>query len=242
MADDVFLQSYAGTIAPGDLFAIYRRGRSIACIAASTDLEIVINDGSRSKFFSGMALNFDRDFEKVQIYNPSGAPATFEITTAMGRVDDNRLTASGNLNVLDPVTGDSFAEVIAGNADILAMLQNADAKRAGVNVAGSSFFAANSVNTTPLALIDPSSNTNGAILRFLTFTQNTSVGVSFFISSSAPASQTDTSVLRLMFVDGAASLRHQFAVAPLFIPAGFGLYIVGNGSGASQYQGGYDLL
>jgi len=235
MADDVFLQSYAGTIAPGDLFAIYRRGRSIACIAASTDLEIVINDGSRSKFFAGMALNFDRDFEKVQIYNPTGAPATFEITTAMGRVDDNRLTASGDLNVLDPVTGDSFAE-------ILAMMQNAEDQRKAIGQVGQSFFVGNSISASPIALIDPVSNVNGAILRSFGATSSTSSVLSLYADSSAPANDDDTTKRRLLNLPGTAYPNVPVVNLPLLLPAGVGLFVISNGAGTHRYQGDYDLL
>ena len=69
MADSSFFQSYKGSVQPGDLFTIHRRGRSVAMVAASDDLEIVINDGSRSRFFAGASLSFDVEFEKIQIFN-----------------------------------------------------------------------------------------------------------------------------------------------------------------------------
>ncbi|WP_417842174.1 hypothetical protein [Terasakiella sp.] len=234
MADDVFLQSYAGTIASGDLFAIHRRGRSIACIAASTDLEIVINDGSRSKFFEGMALNFDRDFEKVQIYNPSGAPATFEITTAMGRVDDNRLTASGDLNVIDPVTGDSFANVIASQADILAMMQDAENQRMSVGVIGASFQAG--AGGTLTQIIDPTLNVNGAIVRTI------SVGGSsgrfiMFADVVAPSSVSDLSKRAIINQSKSSTIP---GLTPLLVEAGVGVWI--GDSGGLDYSITWDYL
>jgi hypothetical protein len=159
-------QSYSGTIASGDTFVINRQGRSVTCLSASDDLEIVIDDGSRSFFTAGISMEFDDAFAKVQLHNPTAGPVTFLIATAMGKVDDNRLTASGEIKVLDPgAGGESFADVIASQAAILAMMQNAQDQRAGVtDLTNCQFFEAAGATITALTA---AANTNGAIIRYV---------------------------------------------------------------------------
>ncbi|MHC8493634.1 hypothetical protein ACTU44_13105 [Thalassospira sp. SM2505] len=223
MADSSFFQTWAGTVAAGDTLTIHRRGRSIACIAATQGLELVINDGSRSKFFAGASLTFDREFEKIQIYNPNGTAVDFEIWTAMGRVDDNRLTASGNLNVLDPVTGDSFAEVIACQADILAMMQNKNDQREPVSVVGESFLVATGF-TTALEVISPASNVAGVIVRTCYLYPATGEAA-LFADTAAPSTYNDAT--KRKFHAGGGAVGSGDIKLPIFIKPGDGLYLIG---------------
>lgn len=228
MADSSFFQSYKGTVQPGDLFTIHRRGRSVAMVAASDDLEIVINDGSRSRFFAGASLSFDIEFEKIQIYNPNGTAETFELWTAMGRVDDNRLTASGDLNVIDPNTGDSFAEVIAKNAEILAMMQNPDSQRSPVLETGDNYFYSAAVSTTPIQVISSAANLNGVIVRrALVIGTGTCV-----LARGAISSFTDTS--HPLFLKSISGNPADIGM-PLLIPSGEALYTVGSGAGQTCF-------
>ncbi|HBN49684.1 MULTISPECIES: hypothetical protein [Thalassospira] len=194
MADSSFFQSYKGSVQPGDLFTIHRRGRSVAMVAASDDLEIVINDGSRSRFFAGASLSFDVEFEKIQIFNPNATAATFELWTAMGRVDDNRLTASGDLNVIDPNTGDSFANVIAKNAEILAMMQSDTDQGHPVKVLGENAATAGFIASS-VEIISPLLNTNGVIVRHASILTAASYAAGLFYGASAPGSMVSNHAL-----------------------------------------------
>ncbi|WP_296996328.1 MULTISPECIES: hypothetical protein [unclassified Thalassospira] len=235
-------QSYSGTIAAGDTFAINRQGRSVTCLSASDDLEIVIDDGSRSFFTAGISMEFDEPFSKVQLHNPTAGPVTFLIATAMGKVDDNRLTASGNLKVLDPgAGGESFADVIASQADILAMMQNDEDQRVGVNSLGQSNFMLNSISTSASVLIDPSLNTNGAILRWFRGFSNTSSNHAVYIDTAAPSGPDDATKRRIYYTLGIAE-HYQLEGLPLGIPSGHGLWVIGSTADSIRIQGGFDLL
>lgn len=227
-------QSYSGTIAAGDTFPINRQGRSVTCLSASDDLEIVIDDGSRSFFTAGISMEFDDPFSKIQLHNPTGGPVTFLIATAMGKVDDNRLTASGNIKVLDPgAGGESFADVIAAigaitNTDVVAMLQNADDQRAPVYEVGASFLFSTSIASGAggTTIVSPGSNTSGVILRTLNADGNGNV-VTLFVDTAGPSAWNDTSKRAVDFI------RNEAAIAlPLEIPAGQGLYASASGAGS----------
>ncbi|MBO6841658.1 hypothetical protein [Thalassospira sp.] len=209
-------QSYSGTIAAGDTFVINRKGRSVTCLSASDDLEIVIDDGSRSFFTAGISMEFDEPFAKVQLHNPTASPVTFLIATAMGKVDDNRLTASGNIKVLDPGAGsESFADVIAEIALVRALMQNDEDKRKGLSSLGASAAKINAGATaTWVQLINPASNTSGIIVRSASVANVGSVNHLVIDTASPSGSEIEIATGR------ASDIRRE----DFFLPSGYGLY------------------
>lgn len=240
MADKITrYQTYQGTIAPGDTFVIHRAGRSVTCFSATADLEIIIDDGSGSFFTAGVAMEFDQPFEKVQLHNPNGSPVDFSVATAMGKVDDNRLTTSGNIKVVDPGVGEeSFADVIAKQNEILAMMQNANEQRVPVGVLGNSFFNLN-FGAGLTTLIDPSVNLNGVIIRSLIVRNGSGTNTSLTIGSSAPTDVFDYTVKSLGYM---GSSERFLIDKPLLLQAGDGLFLYSTGGATDQVKITYNIL
>jgi hypothetical protein len=158
------------TLPPGQTISIPFVGSTVAVLEASNAFAIGVNDDDPRPINAGLKLQPKGGFEKVRVLNPSGSDVTITLGLALGDITDSRLQASGNINVRDPgAGGESFADVIAAidastNADVVAMMQNADDQRIGAVPRGAS-EASGQIQTTPTMLINPATNTNGAIIR-----------------------------------------------------------------------------
>ncbi|OKH89929.1 hypothetical protein [Thalassospira sp. TSL5-1] len=245
-------QTYAGTIQPGELFTITRAGRSVTCFEASAALEIVIDDGSSSAFFAGVSLDFDYEFKRIQLLNPNDTPVTFQIATAMGRVNDNRLTASGILRVADPDTGESFA-ALKGNGDVnntywYRFSRSAFEEtgyqsnfKAPKHKVGASFASRINVDAVPFVMLDPASNTNGVIIRTVTGANAAGDACAVFVGPDAPSSWNDATKRKILQFYNNYTVAYNYC-DPIYLPAGDGVYFIGSGSNSGSLQLTWDYL
>ncbi|AUG55730.1 hypothetical protein [Thalassospira marina] len=247
-------QTYTGTIQPGELFTINRAGRSVTCFEASAGLEIVIDDGSSSAFFAGVSVDFDYEFKRIQLLNPNDTPVTFQVATAMGKVNDNRLTASGILRVADPDSGASFSAVRAAAVDVAnavgELSKRANEAMQGSNMfmlyapkhkIGTSFMYVQGVGSSPVTLIDPAVNTSGVIIRTVVANNGAGNGASIFAGPSAPASWVDATKRQIYSFYSSYTQCYNHC-DPIHLPAGDGLYFLGNQGGSASLSVTWDYL
>ncbi len=241
-------QTYAGTIQPGELFTITRAGRSVTCFEASAGLEIVIDDGSSSAFFAGVSLDFDYEFKRIQLLNPNDTPVTFQVATAMGRVNDNRLTASGIVRVADPDNGASFSNLVAYLSNLNGYLSAINARQfeglgftssllAPKHKVGASSYGG-VISTSPVTIIDPASNESGVIIRHLHRYANGSV-MAVHYGNVAPT-QWEDKAAPLLFIIGGDQYTGNFW-KPVYLPAGVGVWAIASAS-ANHFWMDWDYL
>ena len=231
------------TLPPGERVTIQVVGREVAVIEADKDFLIATNDGEPEFIAAGLQLAPEGGFHNIVMRNPHVDPVNVRLGITDGSIKDNRASVTTTLPVRDPDDLSSFsdAQMAADRAAILAMMQNSDDQRVGVNSLGASNFMLNSISGSASVLIDPSLNTNGAILRWFRGFSNTSSNHAVYIDTAAPSGPDDATKRRVHYTLGIAE-HYQLKGLPLEIPSGNGLLVIGTTGDSIRIQGGFDLL
>lgn len=205
-------KTWSGTIPAGGSVKISMGGFYIRFLESDATGLIAVNDGDPGVAVGGLGLSLPDGFENFRLTNPTGSDWTVTVGVSEGTIEDSRLNVPSGIDV-------NIASDPQGSA-ILAMLQNSDDQRSSVNVFGAS-YACGACVTSPVMLIDPSSNTNGAILRtFSAF--NNSFG-SLHCDTSAPTGYADYSK-RLIYATSIDKGADQPDFLPLNVPSGYGVW------------------
>lgn len=233
---EIFTTDYPLTnIAPGSLgFIECGQGGQLYVRSSSHD-QFTLNIEGVGTLIGHAGLQVrDIQARKIEVRNNGVEPLDLVINIGSAEIIDRRASVSETLRVFDPVTGASFAEIIE-------MMQDADNQRVPVREIGSSFFAVNSVSTSAQTLIDPASNTDGVILRYMMYEATSQHNYGIFISETAPTAYNETGKHRL---EGSLSGFNQLREVncPIRLPAGFGLFRIAAQSANTHCQGGYDIL
>jgi|GEM_PF-6704865 len=230
-------KTWSGTIPAGGSVKISMGGFYIRFLESDATGLIAVNDGDPGVAVGGLGLSLPDGFENFRLTNPNGTDWTVTVGVSEGAIEDSRLNVPSGIdvNVASDTPGD------AGRAAILAMMQNADDQRVGVNSLGQSNFMLNNISSSASVLIDPSLNTNGAILRWFRGFANTSSNHAVYIDTAAPSGPDDATKRRIHYTLGIAE-HYQLKGLPLEIPSGHGLWVIGSTADSIRIEGGFDLL
>lgn len=179
------------TIPAGGRLPIGSQGQYVRCLAASGPFYISINGGSELFFASGIQWRADglETYTQFDLINKSGAPVTVTIAWGFGEYTDGRLTATGNLTVVnapasvlkvDDDESQTLLTTINTNiGDIESLLQNDRLKRTPLTtLLGATRATYNNVSPT---IVSGAANVNGVIIRFLHLGSTSAVNTSFSI-------------------------------------------------------------
>ena len=226
------------TLPPGERVTIQVVGREVAVIEADKDFLIATNSGEPEFIAAGLQLAPEGGFHNIVMRNPHVDPINVRLGITDGAIKDNRASVTTTLPVRDPDDLSSFSDINASLGSILAMMQNGNDKKRANTPIGESFFAGDTIPASLTTVVDPATNTEGVIIR--TFEgQVYSANFAVFAGPSAPSSMTDVTVKRLDRLYGGNT---EFSVRDLYLPAGQGLWLWGDGGGISPITITWDNL
>lgn len=181
-------------------------GTYLAVLTATDPDGIQIGIGEDEAYFWPLGLTVEtRDpFRQVRVRDTSGAPNLIQVAVGVGRLTDNRLTASAPLEL---AAGGGLALLRGDVQAINARLANDREKRAALTTleGASHYWVANSSATWITAL----ANTAGCIIRFLELESRGGANAQITIDGNVLVSVTST---------GDSSLIH--TERDIFVPAG----------------------
>ncbi len=163
-------QSSQFVIPANDRITIQGQGQFIRCLEANGVFTVSVSHGQEMYFQSGISYTSPdfEDYTEFAMINRTGVPVTVIIAWGFGTVTDNRLTATGNLFVINaPATtlkvDDDETQVQLVN--IQNQQANRSAKRTPLtDLTNTSRFRVSGATTTVLTA---AANVNGAIIRTL---------------------------------------------------------------------------
>ena len=206
---DVIGETYR--VPAGERLDMPLSGNFATCLSATGRLEIGFNNGGRAPFETGLGRETDNgeEFISLQLYNDTGSDIDVEMVWGYGGFKDQRLSASGNLNVVNP-SGQKLdvddADTQTALADILTMMQNDKDQRASLTtLEGATNAFVRNANTT---IVASGANTDGIIIRFF---QVSAWGNS---GADVPRIKLDGLDLNYFVKDG------QITGGDIFVPAG----------------------
>lgn len=209
-------------------------GEFVRCLEATDNFKIAVNGGAKLYFASGMEYrppNID-GFDSFTMYNETGTDIDVVMGWGAGDLNDNRLTASGNLhvqnvvgeklNVDDADTQAAIASleiavdsVTAEVTAINALLQSdIDQRQALTTLAGASYAEVTTATTT--TVVTAGANTNGVIIRQAMIASN----------NSGTTVQITVGGNSLMYTQAGYSC---FSIQNIYVPAGNAIAIQSGG-------------
>lgn len=228
------------TIPAGGRIPIGSQGQYVRCLEASGPFYISINGGSDLFFASGIQWRADglETFSEFHLINKSGAPVTVTLAWGFGEYTDGRLTATGNLTVVNAPASvlkvdDDESQVhlaaINGNiADIEALLINDRLKRSPLTtLQGATLVSVLNATTT---VVTAGANVNGVIIRSINLFSGSNVTAYLQIGA--------TKLLQTGYASGAAVNCDR---ENIFVPAGNQIIISG-GNTSSGGNMAYEVL
>lgn len=218
--------TWAGVIPANGEVDIDRVGSYARLLSGDVGLQIRFDDEAPGNMFVGTGIDAAETFRRVTLINTTGADIFVELAIGRGKIDDSRLTVSGIVDVRDPGDNSSFSDLIAKNAEILAMMQNGELQRIALGKVGAS-KASFTAGTTPVTVIDPVTNTSGAIVRTANVAGGRGAAGGISVGTSAPAGWKSNGIL--LAVAGTRAVLPY----PLYLEAGQGLYASANAPSAS---------
>ncbi len=210
------------TIAAGGKIDIAAAGRYVRCLEADGLLEVSFNNGSKTFFGAGLERRLPEqspDFEQFTVFNPNGAAVSCVLSWGYGTLKDDRLSASGNLNVITPAgtalkTDDDEAQ--AKLDALIALLQNdADQRKGLTTLAGATQYQQIGAGTT--TVIAGGANTGGGVIRF---------GQTFIYGSTARRASIRIGGKDLLVSQGTSGEHSPLTIRDMDIPAGVDVELV----------------
>lgn len=182
---------------------------------------------------AGLGKSHAMVLDQVQLYNIGATDMTITIAMGIGDISDSRLNVSGEVQVKN-VTGGTLKtdddETQAKLDTLITAVGDAQFTTIGAN----SFAAIG--NSAVQTVLSPASNTNGAILRTLSMSGQTSSSA-FFADTSAPSGYADYTKRGIAHIFGGGS----FDTKDIYLPAGVGMYFACQNTG-TVCRVTYDLL
>lgn len=209
-------------------------GEFVRCLEASDIFYVSINNsGSEMYFTAGIEWTTPalETYQTLVLINKTAAPITVIMAWGFGEYKDGRLTASGNLTVvnapadkLDVDDADTQTALAALQAQTTAeflaltnLLKNDQLKRSSLTPLGASAAGCN--NVASATLVTPAANANGLIIRNYTVYTASGVGA-LFADTAAPATAYDVTKRCLANNAGLGAVSGK----DIYVPAGIGLY------------------
>ncbi|UKV16585.1 hypothetical protein L6172_09875 [Thalassospiraceae bacterium SW-3-3] len=205
---------------PGQRETIPVVGREIAVIEADKDFLIAVNSGEPHFITAGLQLRMENTFDNIVLRNPHAEAISIRLGITDGAIKDNRASVSATLPVRDPDDLSSFSDVIAKNAEILAMMQNANDQKSPATPIQDSVYALDTPAAGVYTAVLPASNTAGVLVRAAIINSG-GPAISIFADTAAPSAWNDTTKKR---IGGLRANGSQF-LRDLYLPAGTGLYV-----------------
>ncbi len=204
-------QSGPFTIPANSRITVQGQGQFIRCLEANGVFTVSVNNGQEIYFASGISYTSPdfEDYTEFALINRTAAPVTVIIAWGFGTVTDNRLTATGNLFVINaPATtlkvddDETQAAVSLAGANIVAMMQNNQDQRKPVNsLVGFTYAQAVNATVTPISAV---ANVNGCLIALA------------YCANNGGISRIQTSGNLLLFAGG----NQQDKIENILIPAG----------------------
>ena len=226
-------QSSTFVIGAGDRVPVMGQAQFVRCLEANGPFYVSVNNGQEMYFASGIQYTAPglEDFQEYALINKSGAPVTVTMAWGFGELTDNRLTATGNLSVINaPATKLDVddADTQTALASILAMLQNDELQRKPLTtLQGATLVSVLNATTT---VVTAGANVNGVIIRSINLFSGSNVTAYLQIGA--------TKLLQTGYSSGAAVNCER---ENIFVPAGNQIIISG-GNAASGGNMAYEVL
>lgn len=228
------------TIPAGGRLPVGSQGQYVRCLAASGPFYISINGGSELFFASGIQWRADglETYSQFDLINKSGAPVTVTIAWGFGEYTDGRLTATGNLTVVnapatvlkvdDDESQVQLSAIATKITDLETLLKNDRLQRnALTTLQGATLVSVINATTT---VVSAAANVNGVIIRSINLFSGSNVTAYLQIGA--------TKLLQTAYSSGAACNCDR---ENIFVPAGNQIII----SGGNTTSGGnmaYEVL
>lgn len=219
--------------------------RILLCDSASlAGFELQFDNGINVPFKVGRKYTqFGGEFKQVTLHNTDLVnPLSVNLLVGSGDIEDNAVYVDTIQSITQTVNTDDAgtqAAIAAAKAGIETLLSGGLAARYPFSVAGANNAGSNN-STTPVTLLAPASNVNGAIVRSAAALSGSGNEIEIVAKTSAPSGSRDHTAFAIATgISGTG-----FCVPlPLYLPAGVGIYLVGGTTGSSQYgRVSYDLL
>lgn len=166
---------------------------------------------------------------KIEVRNNGADPLALVINIGSAEIIDRRASVSEILRVHDPVGGESFGNIVDA-------MNNSELQRNGLSELGTSYFGVRSASGV-YTVLDPSLNTNGAILRYAGV-YCWGAGGYVFADTSAPGAAYDFTKRVIL---GSDNSNTSVTVKDISLAAGIGIY-----AGLNSVNGaiaiGYEVL
>jgi len=190
-----------------ELFEVFSYFRCFSVSASGLQLVVGDSPGVTSFVGAGIGIDFIHPVGRLKIVNPTGAAITITGAVSSGRIHDDRLTATGDVAVING----SVTPLQTNDAAVLAMLQNPDSQRAALtDLTGASQATVTNTTTT---LVTAGANVNGVIIRL------------FSGSSLGTAGQRAILILNgvqtLSIDNGGGGTGNGAWIKDIFVPAGW---------------------
>lgn len=216
-------------IAAGGRIDIAAAGRYVRCLEADGLLEVSFNNGSKTFFGAGLERRLPEqspDFEQITVFNPNGADVNCVLSWGYGTLKDDRLAASGNLNVITPAgtalkTDDDEAQTL------LATIQASIERSRFIDLSNATIVNLNNNSSTLVADVD---NLNGIYLHYACLR-----------SGNAAESKISIGGVELAGARLWANGQSPFVLPPMELPSGQALFADANG-GDSYITVAYEVL
>lgn len=226
-------QSSTFVIGSGQRIPVMGQAQFVRCLEANGPFSVSINNGQELYFASGIQYTAPglEDFQEFALINKSGGPVTVTMAWGFGELTDNRLTATGNLSVINaPATvlkvDDDESQVTL--AAILAMLGNDRLQRETLTtLQGATLVSVLNATTT---VVTAGANVNGVIIRSVNLFSGSNVTAYLQIGA--------TKLLQTGYSSGAAVNCERMN---LFIPPGNQIILSG-GNTSSGGNMAYEVL
>ena len=162
------------TIADGEVFPIYYSFNFFRILSISTSTGVTIRFGDKGTatdvIGAGIGYELPEPVNVATIVNNSGGSLDITVALAIGKIYDDRLNVSGDINVvnapgtcLEVKNCDDEPELSVTDADVLSMMQNDEDKRSSLTtLVGATISHIENANSQ---LIPGAANVNGAIIR-----------------------------------------------------------------------------
>lgn len=226
-------QSGQFVIPAGGRVPVQGQGQFIRCLEADGQFFVSVNNGAELYFASGISFVAPafEDYTEYALINKTGLPVTVIMAWGFGEVSDNRLTATGNLFVINaPATtlkvDDDETQVKLDS--VLAMMQNSKNQRAPLNTLAGATYAGGTATGTILSAA--ANNGSGVIIRRALLTPSGS-GTTCSIAVGGNAIMRATGLTSFAFNDN---------IEGVFVPPGTA--ITANVTGTANFDIWYEVL
>ena len=118
MSNRPIYNGYSGSLAAGDEENIFTVGTFVYLEEAIGQIEINVDNAGFVSIAPGQTWIFTDEagapqgFKTIRLRNAGMSAASYTLKVGRGQLVDNRQTASGTINVADPQTGQSFADLL----------------------------------------------------------------------------------------------------------------------------------